>query len=314
MARNWRYLSIALIVVTTFVIAASVGDKAETAPNALKLVCQVESVTTALSNNSIVIPVNVSNISDSIAGFQLWINISEPSLVKFKSDSIRFPGTDSAIYFAKFDTVGTRIKGWEYIQARILDDSIGALLNIIGTADNGGAPIKKPLAPGSGTFIKIYCQTKGVLGDSLCDSATVTMVINSSQTRFSNQHGDLIAYACSSYVDTTYFNCAQFNQFNQCINWFDTVIAPHQTCALDTLQGLFFDGKIGFCGCKCGDADGNGIFTISDAVFLINYIFAGGAPPNPNCNGDSDGNGIITISDAVYLINYIFAGGPAPHC
>jgi hypothetical protein len=66
--------------------------------------------------------------------------------------------------------------------------------------------------------------------------------------------------------------------------------------------------------CNCGDADGNGIFTISDAVFLINFIFAGGTAPNPLCEGDADGNGIITISDAVYLINFIFAGGPPPHC
>lgn len=67
-------------------------------------------------------------------------------------------------------------------------------------------------------------------------------------------------------------------------------------------------------GCMCGDADGNLIFTISDAVYLINYIFAGGPVPCTIQAGDADGNGIITISDAVYLINYIFAGGPAPAC
>ena len=66
--------------------------------------------------------------------------------------------------------------------------------------------------------------------------------------------------------------------------------------------------------CMGGDADGNGIITISDAVYLINYIFVGGFAPNPICLGDADGNGLITISDAVFLINYIFAGGPAPHC
>ena len=66
--------------------------------------------------------------------------------------------------------------------------------------------------------------------------------------------------------------------------------------------------------CMCGDADGNGIFTISDAVYLINFIFAGGPTPIPICHADADGNAIATISDAVFLINYIFAGGPAPHC
>ncbi len=64
----------------------------------------------------------------------------------------------------------------------------------------------------------------------------------------------------------------------------------------------------------CGDADANGFFTISDAVFLITYIFGGGLAPYPLCRGDADGNDLISISDAVLLINYIFAGGPPPHC
>ncbi len=75
-----------------------------------------------------------------------------------------------------------------------------------------------------------------------------------------------------------------------------------------------FQQNFGSAACFCGDADGNGIITISDAVFLISYIFGGGAAPNPICQGDADGTGIITISDAVYLITYIFGGGPAPHC
>ncbi|MGB5106681.1 MAG: thrombospondin type 3 repeat-containing protein [Candidatus Zixiibacteriota bacterium] len=65
------------------------------------------------------------------------------------------------------------------------------------------------------------------------------------------------------------------------------------------------------CG-ACGDSDGNGLITISDAVFLITYIFAGGPPPFPLNAADGDCNLIVTISDAVYLIQYIFSGGPAP--
>jgi len=66
--------------------------------------------------------------------------------------------------------------------------------------------------------------------------------------------------------------------------------------------------------CQCGDANGDGSINISDAVFLIQYIFAGGPAPNPLCRGDANGDGSVNISDAVYLIQYIFAGGPAPHC
>ncbi len=62
----------------------------------------------------------------------------------------------------------------------------------------------------------------------------------------------------------------------------------------------------------CGDTDGDQSVIISDAVFLINYIFSGGPAPAPLSVGDCDLNGTIDIGDAVWLINYIFAGGPAP--
>ena len=65
-----------------------------------------------------------------------------------------------------------------------------------------------------------------------------------------------------------------------------------------------------------GDANCSRVVSISDAVFLINYIFAGGcAPCDPN-SADVNRSCTVTISDAVYLINYIFAGGnpPLPGC
>lgn len=92
----------------------------------------------------------------------------------------------------------------------------------------------------------------------------------------------------------------------------DTIKLNSVSITKDTTVNVSF--QTGGSGCKCGDADGNGLFTISDAVFLIGYIFAGGPAPTPICRGDADGNGLITISDAVYMISYIFAGGPAPHC
>jgi hypothetical protein len=66
------------------------------------------------------------------------------------------------------------------------------------------------------------------------------------------------------------------------------------------------------CDYICGDADANGFVNISDAVYLIAYIFSGGPAPDPLVAGDADCNGFVNISDAVYLIAYIFSGGPAP--
>ncbi len=62
----------------------------------------------------------------------------------------------------------------------------------------------------------------------------------------------------------------------------------------------------------CGDANGSGSINISDAVYLIAYIFSGGPAPSPLLAGDANCSGSVNISDAVYLIAYIFSGGPAP--
>jgi hypothetical protein len=62
----------------------------------------------------------------------------------------------------------------------------------------------------------------------------------------------------------------------------------------------------------CGDADASTNVDISDAVYLIQYIFQGGPEPIPLLAGDSDCSNGVDISDAVYLIQYIFQGGPVP--
>ncbi len=64
-----------------------------------------------------------------------------------------------------------------------------------------------------------------------------------------------------------------------------------------------------------GDADNSGALNVSDAVFCINYIFAGGATPIPVLDaGDANCDTVVSISDAVFLISYVFAGGPPPPC
>jgi hypothetical protein len=62
----------------------------------------------------------------------------------------------------------------------------------------------------------------------------------------------------------------------------------------------------------CGDANDDASVDISDAVYLIAYIFSGGSAPSPLLAGDANCDSTVDISDAVYLIAYIFSGGAAP--
>ncbi len=61
-----------------------------------------------------------------------------------------------------------------------------------------------------------------------------------------------------------------------------------------------------------GDANMDKKTTVSDVIFLINYLFKGGPPPDPVYLGDVNCDDKTTVSDVVYLINYLFKGGPAP--
>jgi hypothetical protein len=62
----------------------------------------------------------------------------------------------------------------------------------------------------------------------------------------------------------------------------------------------------------CGDASGDENVNVSDAVYIINYVFIGGAAPDPFEAGDTNCDGNVNVSDAVWIINYVFVGGNIP--
>jgi Dockerin type I domain/Beta-propeller repeat len=63
---------------------------------------------------------------------------------------------------------------------------------------------------------------------------------------------------------------------------------------------------------SCGDVNTDEHVDLLDVVFLINYIFVGGPPPQSLALADVNCSGSINIGDAVLLINFIFRSGPAP--
>ena len=69
-----------------------------------------------------------------------------------------------------------------------------------------------------------------------------------------------------------------------------------------------------------GDVNRDGKKSVSDVVFLINYLFKGGPAPDPVDLGDANfceqnppvQPGQPTVADVVSLVNYLFKGGVAP--
>lgn len=62
----------------------------------------------------------------------------------------------------------------------------------------------------------------------------------------------------------------------------------------------------------CGDVMYDGKVNISDAVFLIGYVFSGGSEPDPYLSGDVNCDGKANLGDVVYIIRFVFRNGADP--
>jgi M6 family metalloprotease-like protein len=63
-----------------------------------------------------------------------------------------------------------------------------------------------------------------------------------------------------------------------------------------------------------GDANGDETINLSDAIYLLNYLFKNDSPPDPMEAGDANCDENVNLSDAIYLLNYLFKGGNPPGC
>jgi hypothetical protein len=95
---------------------------------------------------------------------------------------------------------------------------------------------------------------------------------------------------------------------------------PANVCGLDNCPEKYnpdqadadSNGIGDLCDYICGDVDSNALVNISDAVYLINYIFGGAEAPHSMLACDVNCSLSVNISDAVCLINFIFASGMPP--
>lgn len=68
------------------------------------------------------------------------------------------------------------------------------------------------------------------------------------------------------------------------------------------------------CDFICGDANGDRVVNVGDAVFIISHVFKQGPAPDPLVTGDANCDGGVNIGDGVYIVNFVFKDGPEPCC
>ncbi|NIP42076.1 MAG: hypothetical protein GWO41_00485 [candidate division Zixibacteria bacterium] len=150
---------------------------------------------------------------------------------------------------------------------------------------------------------------------------------------------------CNQYIPTGWnFDCDPNNP-SSCTDWqlcladkfsqsgvnlmhyFGNPINPFDKgMAADGLEDLYFlkytaeqsDGQLIYHSDleeTCGDANGDGVLNVSDAIYIINYIFIPGSPaPEPLDAGDANWDGGINVSDAIFIMEYVFSGNEPPKC
>jgi hypothetical protein len=68
-----------------------------------------------------------------------------------------------------------------------------------------------------------------------------------------------------------------------------------------------------------GDANNDGMVSVSDPTYIQNFLFEGGNTPPCMTAADANDDGQVDNSDAVYLYEFLFLGGsnppaPYPYC
>jgi len=62
-----------------------------------------------------------------------------------------------------------------------------------------------------------------------------------------------------------------------------------------------------------GDVNLSTTLTSADIIYLVNYVFKGGAEPTCSAlSGDVNCSGTVNSADIIYLVGYVFKGGAPP--
>lgn len=301
----------------------------------------------------VIVPIYMSNYSDSVVAFQLWLQLDRPDIAVFSMDSATVIDTtywdclawdsvvcvDSALTTPEgewdffhidtnevlqggIDTAGTLCSGWEYVDGRSLSGT-GFDLNIVGIADMPMPPTTPGIPPQQGgVLINLLFDVFDVLDTVL--NRTVKIIISSQC--FSDPDGNCIGeVVIDSVLDTTCYVCNVWVG-SICMDWEEVWPPPPEGCdsmvieweyTFDTTIVILLDGSITIDGPPpiCGDVNGDRLGpNVADLTYFVDWLFFGFLPPPVMEAANVDGTGAVNVADLAYLVSYLFYGGPPLAC
>ncbi|MEA2031525.1 MAG: hypothetical protein U9N55_08055 [candidate division Zixibacteria bacterium] len=257
------------------------------------------------------ISVYLSNYYDTVAGFQFQLEVDRPDLVTFNFDN------------DGFDTTGTLLSGFEYVQAADTSQT-GNLLwfRCMANADpfdGFNTPGIPPQQGGLVTRLPVNTTSTPDSAEGLTCHLSIIMPFD-----FSDPWGNSFGVITDTLADTIYYQCTQWEE-DSCLEWimvdgyteeYDSVYTyDYLSGYLDTTVVIPDHGSITVDSSPLTcDNNGSGSITVADITCLVTYLFedgeTAGCPLVVYC--DSDGAGAPNVSDLVMLVNYLFNGGPPP--
>ena len=302
--------------------------------------------TSALPGEQVIIPVYLSNYFDTIAGFNFWVQLDRPDIMRFNTVIIDIVDTtywqctewidelcfDSMMVGAGdawdflhidtnevdaggFDTSGTLVSGWEWVDARSLSGN-GHDLNVAGIANLFPPPMTPGIPPQEGgVLIKLVADVYDI-PDTMTERTVIIHVQTGTLDHFgfSDPWGNSIGLSCGWVPDTSFWLCTQWVG-EVCVNWQQVSGPPYDStsidsswvCVLDTNAVQVLDGSVTvLLPPLYGDVNCNGSVDIADLVYVVDYMFLGGLPSPCEENFDCDDDGLITITDLVCLVEWMF--------
>jgi hypothetical protein len=172
--------------------------------------------------------------------------------------------------------------------------------------------------------ITVFLGNQPPILDPIGDKSGFVEQLISFQISAHDPNGDSVALSADNLPSEAAFSDEGWNDtLGKYTGLFTWTPGQFQTGSHDSIHFMAADGSlldeeyisINVSGVSyiCGDANSDSTVNVSDAVFLINYVFIQGSPPpDPYEAGEVNCDGTVNVSDAVWIINYVFVGGNDP--
>lgn len=297
------------------ILVLAIGPSTSAQVPVLRL--DIEDTVAVSTQQHVTAEVYLDNYFHEVAGFQIWVQLDRPDLLRFPNDYLYtrydticwmctawdgstcidsviepwFPqdpmcdwiSVDTVdIVGSAIDTVGTLINGWEFIAVRS-PSGIGTDLLITALAEALGGPITPGIAPQQGgTLVRLILELQGGLLGPAADNVT-RLMINTSMIDhfgFSDPYGNVIGLnaRCDTVIDSTMFLCAQWVE-DVCIQWTVVDQPPFDSVWVDTTYY------------PCVDTSQVLVYDGSITLVLC---------------GDVNGDGQMSVSDLTALVGWMF--------